>query len=192
MSFSIPKKDATIHMKQIRKLFFPLLLSMIFLLSTTMTVFAQGDGNIDGGSGDMGEGTSTDIWRNNMDGVRITVVTTDGTVVSTPFDLTNSAWQIMSSTLARSASFSILPVPAFPPVLDPTAAPSPELLSPVLSVVGTTRQASKPSSGISVRNMPPGLYRTKRVSPLRTSSQVPTSWSLNRLRTLFMEDKIML
>lgn len=76
-------------MKRIRKLFFPLLLSMIFLLSTTVTVFAQGDGNIDGGSGDMGEGTSTDIWRNNMDGVRITVVTTDGTVVSTPFDLTN-------------------------------------------------------------------------------------------------------
>lgn len=54
MSFSIPKKEATIHMKRIRKLFFPLLLSMIFLLSTTVTVFAQGDGNIDGGSGDHG------------------------------------------------------------------------------------------------------------------------------------------
>ena len=78
-------------MRQIKKLFFPLLLSMILILSTSITAFAEGDGNIDGGSGDMGEGTDTDVWRNNMDGVRVTVVTTDGTVVSTPFDLTNFA-----------------------------------------------------------------------------------------------------
>lgn len=78
-------------MKRIKKLFFPLLLCMILILSTSITVFAEGDGNIDGGSGDMGEGTDTDVWRNNMDGVRVTVVTTDGTVVSTPFDLTNFA-----------------------------------------------------------------------------------------------------
>ena len=109
-----------------------------------------------------------------------------------PLTLPISVWQIMSSTLARSASFSILPVPACPPVQGPIAVPSPELLYPALSAVAKPRQASKSSSGISVRNMPPGLYRTKRVSPLRTSSQVPTSWSLNRLRTLFMADKIML
>lgn len=76
-------------MRRIKKLFFPLLLSMILILSTSIAVFAEGDGNIDGGSGVMGKGTDTDIWRNNMDGVRIIVVTTDGTVVSTPFDLTN-------------------------------------------------------------------------------------------------------
>lgn len=36
----------------------------------------------------MGSGTATDVWR-NQDGVRVTVVTSEGAVVSTPFDLTN-------------------------------------------------------------------------------------------------------
>lgn len=75
-------------MKKTKQLFFPLLLSLMLLLSTGMTVFASGDGNIDGGGGSMGDGTKTDVWR-SQDGVRVTVVTVDGAVVSTPFDLTN-------------------------------------------------------------------------------------------------------
>lgn len=55
----------------------------MLLLSTGMTVFASGDGNIDGGGGSMGDGTKTDVWR-SQDGVRVTVVTVDGAVVSTP------------------------------------------------------------------------------------------------------------
>lgn len=54
-----------------------------------MTVFASGEGNIDGGGGGMGSGTATDVWH-NQDGVRVTVVTADGSVVSTPFDLSNA------------------------------------------------------------------------------------------------------
>lgn len=76
-------------MQRIFKRIFPLILCMIFLFSTSSTVFATGDGNIDGGGGGMGGGTATDVWY-GQDGVRVTVVTSSGSVVSTPFDLTNS------------------------------------------------------------------------------------------------------
>ena len=76
-------------MKLMKRALYPLLLSLFLVLSTGITVFAEGDGNMIGGGGGMGNGTQTDVWR-NQDGVRVTVVTTEGTVVSTPFDLTNS------------------------------------------------------------------------------------------------------
>ena len=37
----------------------------------------------------MGSGTATDVWH-NQDGVRVTVVTEDGGIASTPFDLSNA------------------------------------------------------------------------------------------------------
>lgn len=77
-------------MKQLQKTIFPLILALILVLSTGMTVLATGEGNIDGGGGGMGSGTKTDVWH-SQDGVRVTVVTTSGSVVSTPFDLTNSS-----------------------------------------------------------------------------------------------------
>ena len=76
-------------MKLMKRALYPLLLSLFLVLSTGITVFAEGDGNMSGGGGGMGNGTQTDVWR-NQDGVRVTVVTTEGVVVSTPFDLTNS------------------------------------------------------------------------------------------------------
>lgn len=76
-------------MKLMKRALYPLLLSLFLVLSTGITVFAEGDGNMIGGGGGMGNGTQTDVWR-NQDGVRVTVVTTEGAVVSTPFDLTNS------------------------------------------------------------------------------------------------------
>lgn len=76
-------------MKQLTKHIFPLLLSVVLLLSAGTTVFASGEGNIDGGGGSMGSGTATDVWH-NQDGVRVTVVTEDGSVVSSPFDLSNA------------------------------------------------------------------------------------------------------
>ena len=75
-------------MKQLQKTIFPLILALILVLSTGMTVLATGEGNIDGGGGGMGSGTKTDVWH-SQDGVRVTVVTTSGSVASTPFDLTN-------------------------------------------------------------------------------------------------------
>jgi len=78
-------------MQQIKRTLFPLFIFLLLFLSTSITAFAYGEGNIDNGSGNMGDGTKTDVW-NLQDGIRITVVTTDGNIVSTPFDLTN--WSI--------------------------------------------------------------------------------------------------
>lgn len=77
------------HMKQLTKRIFPLFLSLILMLSAGMTALASGEGNIDGGGGGMGSGTATDVWH-GQDGVRVTVVTADGSVASTPFDLSNA------------------------------------------------------------------------------------------------------
>lgn len=76
-------------MIRLKKSLFPLLLCLLLLFSTSLTAFASGDGNIDGGGGGMGDGSATDVWRGGQAGVRITVVTEDGSVCSTPFDLTN-------------------------------------------------------------------------------------------------------
>ena len=76
-------------MKQLTKRIFPLFLSPILMLSAGMTALASGDGNLDGGGGGMGSGTATDVWH-NQDGVRVTVVTEDGGIASTPFDLSNA------------------------------------------------------------------------------------------------------
>ena len=93
-------------MKQSIKRILPLLLSAVLLLSASMTVFASGEGNIDGGGGGMGSGTATDVWH-NQDGVRVTVVTADGSVVSTPFDLSNangaSATKLQNLTITKTA-----------------------------------------------------------------------------------------
>ena len=76
-------------MKQLKRQIFTLILSMCLLLLSGMTAFASGEGNIDGGGGGMGSGTATDVWH-GQDGVRVTVVTADGSVASTPFDLSNA------------------------------------------------------------------------------------------------------
>ena len=76
-------------MKQLKRRIFTLILSMCLLLLSGMTAFASGEGNIDGGGGGMGSGTATDVWH-GQDGVRVTVVTADGSVASTPFDLSNA------------------------------------------------------------------------------------------------------
>lgn len=57
-----------------------------------ITVFADtgGSGNIDGGGGGLGEGTSENYWSSGNDGVRVTVVNTNMELPATiPIDLTN-------------------------------------------------------------------------------------------------------
>lgn len=68
------------------------LLSLIMLLSLLfiMTAYAVGDGNIDNGGGNMGQGSSQNAWSPGNDGVRVTVVrAADQEAVTTPIDLTN-------------------------------------------------------------------------------------------------------
>ena len=60
-------------------------LALVFCLLPS-TAFAEGgNGNIDGGGGSMGQGTSSNFWNPGNDGVRIAVVDADsGTAISSP------------------------------------------------------------------------------------------------------------
>ena len=69
-----------------------LFLCLLLLLSTAAPVFAAdpGDGNIDGGGGGMGQGTSANTWTPGNDGVRITVINSEtGSTVSASVDYSN-------------------------------------------------------------------------------------------------------
>ncbi len=68
------------------------LCAVLLVCSLPLTAFADtgGDGNIDGGGGGMGDGTSQNYWNPGMDGVRVTVIKADTQQpVTTPIDLTN-------------------------------------------------------------------------------------------------------
>lgn len=73
-----------------KKIITALCLTLAIVCSFSIPAFAVGDGNIDGGGGDMGNGTSTNVWSPGNDGVRVTVVKADThSPVTTPIDLTN-------------------------------------------------------------------------------------------------------
>lgn len=67
-----------------------LFLSLVLMLCAAVPAYATGDGNFDGGGGDMGSGTSTNYWNPGMDGVRISVVNVDShAVVGNTIDWSN-------------------------------------------------------------------------------------------------------
>lgn len=78
------------------------LFSVLFLMCLFLTaVPAQasiGDGNIDGGGGNMGQGTDKNSWTPGNEGVRVTVVRAeDRTPVTNPIDFTNKTPSISYS-----------------------------------------------------------------------------------------------
>ena len=65
-------------------------LILVTTLILTSVTYGTGDGNIDAGGGDMGLGTSTNVWSPGNDGVRVTVIrSSDKAIVTSPIDLTN-------------------------------------------------------------------------------------------------------
>ena len=52
------------------------------------SAYAAGEGNVDGGGGSMGQGSSQNFWSPGDEGVRVSV-TSDHKVVGMPIDLTN-------------------------------------------------------------------------------------------------------
>ena len=48
--------------------------TLVFCLFPSSAFASGGNGNIDGGGGSMGQGTSSNFWNSGNDGVRITVV----------------------------------------------------------------------------------------------------------------------
>ena len=64
--------------------------TLVFCLFPSSAFATGGNGNIDGGGGSMGHGTSSNFWTPGNDGVRITVVdASSGTAVSSPLDFSN-------------------------------------------------------------------------------------------------------
>jgi hypothetical protein len=77
-------------MKRICSVF--LVLAILLCLFSPITAYAIGEGNIDGGGGSMGDGTSESYWNSGNEGVRITVVDAESHApVTTPVDFTNKS-----------------------------------------------------------------------------------------------------
>lgn len=67
-------------------------LGVLFTLLSP-AAFAEGDGNMDGGGGDMGDGTSESFWNPGNDGCRVSIVDAEsGALVSSPMDFTNKTF----------------------------------------------------------------------------------------------------
>lgn len=63
---------------------------MLIIIAIPQNVFATGNGNFDGGGGNMGNGTSKNFWNSGNDGVRVTVIRNrDKMPVTTPIDFSN-------------------------------------------------------------------------------------------------------
>ncbi|MCQ5128903.1 hypothetical protein NE562_04470 [Butyricicoccus faecihominis] len=66
------------------------LLCLAMLFSLSVPALADGNPNIDGGGGGMGQGTSQNSWTPGRDGVRVTIIRdSDNTPVSAPIDFSN-------------------------------------------------------------------------------------------------------
>ena len=59
-----------------------LLMALLFLVALPNTSYAVGDGNLDGGGGGMGQGTSQNKWTPGMEGVRVTVIRSEDRTLS--------------------------------------------------------------------------------------------------------------
>lgn len=70
---------------------FTVILLFLLFLFPAKNVYAAGEGNMDGGGGEMGSGTSANKWVNGDEGVRVTIVkASDGTAASVSIDLSNA------------------------------------------------------------------------------------------------------
>lgn len=76
-------------MQNMKFLMFNFLLMVVLVLSNCRGVYAIGDGNIDSGGGNMGGAINGSSWVVGNEGVRITIITTDGSIVTSPIDFTN-------------------------------------------------------------------------------------------------------
>ncbi|WP_034378976.1 hypothetical protein, partial [Dehalobacter sp. UNSWDHB] len=73
-----------------RKIGILLVLALMLTTLFSTTAYADGDGNIDHGGGDIGNGTGESFWNPGDEGVRVTVIkASDKTSVTVPIDFTN-------------------------------------------------------------------------------------------------------
>lgn len=94
-----------------------MLLALVIICSLLFAVpaYAVGEGNVDGGGGGMGQGTSQNFWNSGNEGVRVTVVrVSDHSPVTRPIDLTNKKPAVRShfgkvSKISYTNGFSLTP-----------------------------------------------------------------------------------
>lgn len=92
-----------------------LVLAMICSLLFAVPAYAVGEGNVDGGGGGMGQGTSQNFWNTGNEGVRVTVVrVSDHSPVTRPIDLTNKKPAVRShfgkvSKISYTSGFPLTP-----------------------------------------------------------------------------------
>lgn len=88
----------------LKKSLLAVFLLIVMLLSGTLTAYAEGSGNVDGGGGGVNEGTKAYNWPgNSYQGVRITVVDAmSGGIVAGPMDFTNKN---LASVAGNMSSF---------------------------------------------------------------------------------------
>ncbi len=73
-----------------RKIGILLVLALMLTTLFSTTAYADGEGNIDHGGGDIGNGTGESFWNPGDEGVRVTVIkVSDKTPVTVPIDFTN-------------------------------------------------------------------------------------------------------
>ena len=81
-----------------QKISISLVLSCLIVLLFALPVYAVGEGNLDGGGGSMGQGTSQNSWTPGNEGVRVTVIRAESREpVTRPIDLTNKRPSIVYS-----------------------------------------------------------------------------------------------
>lgn len=151
-AFLFQKEWSVMYLK--RLLAFLCCFTLVFCLFPSSAFATGGNGNIDGGGGSMGHGTSSNFWNSGNDGVRITVVdASSGTAVSSPLDFSNRTQKTSLLHLGKSTNCNTWAAPASP---SSPALPIPALdlrnLCPQSSAA-RGRATSKPSNGISVLNM---------------------------------------
>ena len=82
--------------------------TLVFCLFPSSAFATGGNGNIDGGGGSMGHGTSSNFWNSGNDGVRITVVdASSGTAVSSPLDFSNRTQKTNITSAINSLKMKI-------------------------------------------------------------------------------------
>lgn len=80
-----------VHM--IKRMLAALCCMVVLFTLMAPVAMADGDGNMDGGGGDMGEGSGQSFWNPGNDGCRVTVVDAQsGAAASTPIDFTNKSF----------------------------------------------------------------------------------------------------
>ena len=95
----------------LKKSLLAVFLLMIMLLSGTLTAYAEGSGNVDGGGGGLNQGTKAYNWPgNSYQGVRVTVVDAEsGGIVAGPWTLRIRIYRLLRaicSVLGKSARCS--------------------------------------------------------------------------------------